>query len=88
MELARAHGASRIARALSLSSQALKDRVEERPPAAEGAVAAGGFVELQSGGFPASAPSVLELSDPSGRKLVIRLSSAVDLPTLVAAFWR
>jgi len=88
VELARAHGGARIARALGVSAQGLKDRLEEGLLVADSAAAAGGFVELNPGVLSPAAPSVMELSDASGRKLVIRFSSAVDLPMLVAAFWQ
>ncbi len=90
VELGRAHGAYRIARALGVNDQTLKDRLEEDPQAGDdGRAAASGFVELGTMLPPTTAAqSVVELSDSTGRKLVIRLSSAPDLPALVAAFWR
>jgi hypothetical protein len=105
VELGRAHGAYRIARALGVNYQTLKDRLEEDPQEQgrrltaagaatgcagdDGAAAASGFVELGTMLLPTTAAhSVVELSDPSGRTLVIRLSRAPDLPALVAAFWR
>ena len=87
VELARAHGVSRIARALGLSYRDLKGRLGERPPVT-GEVAAGEFVELNAALLPAVGASVIEVSDASGRKLVIRLGSPPDVPAVLGAFWR
>lgn len=105
VKLGRAHGAYRIARALGVNYQTLKDRLEEDPQEQvrritatgaatgsagdDGAAAASGFVELGTMLLPTTAAhSVVELSDASGRKLVIRLGGTPDVPAVVAAFWR
>ena len=85
--LAREHGASHTARALGVSYQTLKDRVAE--PAPGGRTGAPGFVEIPGAGLlTGAAPNVVELTDRTGRTLVIRLAGAVDVAGVVAAFLR
>ena len=86
--LAREHGAYRIARALGLNYQTLKDRGGEHSPG-DRTGAPGEFVEIPGTALlTGAAPNVVELSDRSGRTLVIRLAGALDVPGLVAAFFR
>ena len=92
VELARAHGAYRIARALGLSYQRLQGRlavVSGDEQSADGAAATPhGFVELSARLLPAAEQNVVELSDASGRRLVIRLGGQADVPAMIAAFLR
>ena len=85
--LARAHGVARVARTLGVGYETLKERLGD---AGESGMAAGGpaeFVALAGatllGG---AAPAVVEVTDCRGRRLVVRLSGAVDVPAVVAAF--
>jgi hypothetical protein len=81
-DLARAHGVNRTARALRLDYYSLKKRT---------AAAAGpgkripGFVEILPGGMPAGSECMIEVEDPGGAKLRIRLQGGglPDVATLV-----
>lgn len=87
-QLAREQGTNRIARALGLNSQRLKDHLGESRQDTTGGVGAGGFVELGTVRLPAAEQSVVEVSEGSSRKLVIRLAGTPDVAALIAAFWR
>ena len=80
-ELARAQGVNRTARALRLDYYSLK----KRAAAAAGSGERGPqFVEILPGGMPAARPECLiEVEDPSGAKMRIRLQGG-DLPDLAA----
>lgn len=92
VELAREHGAYRIARALGLNYQRLNGRLAVvsggRPSAEDAPATAHGFVELSARLLPAAEQNVVELSDASGRRLVIRLGGHADVPAMIAAFLR
>ena len=81
--LARAHGVSRVARTLGIGYETLKERVSDAGASGVAAefVAIDGATLL--GG---AAPTVVEVTDRRGRRLVVRLSGAVDVPAVVAAF--
>ena len=85
-QLAREQGTNRIARALGLNSQRLKDHLGESRQDTTGGL--GGFVELGTVRLPAAEQSVVEVSEGSSRKLVIRLAGTPDVAALIAAFWR
>jgi hypothetical protein len=80
-ELACAHGVNRTARALRLDYYSLKKRVA----AAAGSGQRGPeFVEILPGGMPAARPEcMIEVEDPSGAKMRIRLQGG-DLPDVAA----
>lgn len=86
-KLAEKQGLNRVAAPLRLNYYSLKRWVEgggdRRRSAAPSSAA---FIEVRA---PAAAPagSVLEL-EKSGLKMTLRLSSALDVGALVAAFWR
>jgi len=82
--LARQHGVNPVAKALRLHYYALKDRLDGTRPRRCRRPA---FVEIAPA---ATVPScfVLELDGSAGRKMTVRLSSAVDVVALVEAFWR
>jgi len=83
-QAAKRFGVSRVASRLSLGHNALKRRaLETRPPT-------GGFVELQGAELLGFGATVLELSDPSGTRLTLRVpvGAALDVGALVAAFRR
>lgn len=86
--LAQKHGVNRVAAPLRLDYYSLKRRVEEgrrgQRTDAEGKPA---FIEVRPLAA-ASAGSVLELEEPGGRKMTLRLSSALDVAAVVEAFWR
>lgn len=86
--LAEEHGLNRVAAPLRLDYYSLKRRVEEgshrRRTAAEAKPA---FIEVRPQAA-APAGSVLELEAPGGRKMTLRLSSALDVAAVVEAFWR
>jgi len=91
--LALSEGVYRTARALRVNFEGLKRRIAERAVNDRGAAApTNAFVEL-SGAQLLAAPSpgtVVELSDESGARMTIRLStgSEVDLARWIAAFRR
>ena len=84
-ELAQELGVYRVARELRVGYASLKDRLDvagERD-----GQATRGFVEIDGPALLAPAPASVELSDPSGLKVAIRLAAgqAVDWAALVAA---
>jgi hypothetical protein len=89
VKLAGRHGINPIARALRLDYYALKGWIDGRghrraPRATRKAPA---FVEVR----PApAAPSVclLEIEEPKGAKMTVRLSSAAEVVAVAEAFWR
>lgn len=88
-ELARGLGAYRVARQLGIGYGSLQDRL--RAGGASGGAAAPAFVAVDGAALFAPAPAAgcgeVELSDPSGLKVVIRLAAgqAVDVGAVVAA---
>jgi hypothetical protein len=91
--LARKDGVYATSRALGVNYGSLKSRTlagagrEEAEPTVRA-----GFVELSPGppvGWTQPAGAVVELSDPDGTKLVIRLAQAteLDVASLAKAFW-
>ena|ERR1700690_1832810 len=93
VSLAREDGVSMTSRILGLSYRSLKDRMAESAPPVGRPRTPFGFVELSpdslmSDASPAAA--VVEISDPDGAKLVIRLRDPadVDVGGLAEAFWR
>ncbi len=91
-ELARELGASRVARALRVGYQSLKDHAGA--PGEHSARASGAFVELAGASLLSAAPapvrSEVELSDARGTTMVIRRAAdqPVDVAALLAAFRR
>lgn len=91
--LARVHGVYWTARALRMSYESLKRRVETAPGGAEGDRGDHpGFIEVgpaQLMGFGQPSGPVVELSDTDGARLVIRLteSGELDARDLAEAFW-
>jgi len=88
-KLAGRYGINPIARALRLDYYALKGWIDGRGHgrAARATRRAPAFVEVR----PApAAPSVclLEIEEPRGAKMTVRLSSAVDVVAVAEAFWR
>ena len=85
-ELAAVHGVSRIAQALRLNYDGLRDRVDEKRPS----VASAGFVEVEVRGCTPSATCVVEFDSGSGSKLTLRFSdpAAIDLIALSTALLR
>lgn len=88
-KLAGRHGINPIARALRLDYYALKGWIDGRGhgKAARTGRKVPAFVEVR----PApAAPSVclLEIEEPRGAKMTVRLSSAVDVVAVAEAFWR
>jgi len=92
VELALECGTYRIARALGLNYQRLKDHIARPVSGSNNGVAASEFVEFSGAIFSPSGTgsSVVELCDSSGQRLVIRLSpgQAVDVAGLAEGFWR
>ena len=91
-ELAREHGAYRVARAVGVGYPSLRDRLgagagHRRPPAEA-------FVAIDTAALfappSATARGEVELSDTSGVKMVIRLGAgeSVDVAAVLAAFRR
>ena len=97
VEMAARHGVFRVSKSLGLEFAKLKKLLEQRngkPRRARGGKVAG-FVELPAaellGGASAVASgAVVELFGSDGARLRISVTgpAAVDLPGLVAAFWR
>ena len=92
VRLARKAGVYPVARALGLNYDSLKERLAASDDVSGGSRKEPVFVEIQGGegggGFGGGAFTV-ELSDPSGRRLVIRAQErgSVDLAALLEAFW-
>ncbi len=91
--LARVHGIYWTARALRMSYESLKRRVETAPGGTEGGRGDHpGFIEVgpaQLMGFGQPSGPMVELSDTDGARLVIRLSENAELDArdLAEAFW-
>ena len=80
-ELACAYGINRTAKALRLDYYSLKKRL---PGVSRSGQRAAEFVEILPGGMPAGQPEcVIEVEDPSGAKMRIRLQGG-DLPDVAA----
>ena len=95
--LAAEHGVFRVAKSLGLEFNKLKKKVQERDgkPRRARASKAAGFVELPAAellgaGSAKASGAVVELFGADGARLRISVTgpAAVDLPGLVAAFWR
>ena len=84
-ELAQELGVYRVARELRVGYGSLKDRLDVAGE--RGGRATRGFVEIDGPALLAAAAASVELSDPSGLKVAIRLAAgqAVDWAALVAA---
>jgi hypothetical protein len=78
-----------VARALGLNYESLKERVAASEGAGDGSGKRPAFVEVQGGGDFRGGALTVELSDPSGRRLLIRAQErgSVDLGALLEAFW-
>jgi len=90
-DVAGRHGVSRTSGVLKLDYYALKERLTQPPPrrgAADGRSPAPSFVELTPGPLPAPSPCELEISDPFGSMLRVRLPAGQvpDLVSLVRTF--
>jgi hypothetical protein len=100
VEMAARHGVYRVSRSLGLEFNKLKKLLEQRngKPRRVGGQKAAGFIEVPAAGLlgaPAAAAAVasgavVELFGADGARLRISVTgpAAVDLPGLVAAFWR
>jgi len=88
VRLARRAGVYPVARALGLNYDSLKQRVDAGDGGGDRSGRRPAFVEIDGGGF-AGGGLTVELSDPSGRRLVIRAPErgSVDLAALLDAFW-
>lgn len=88
-QLARRHGISRVARALRLQYDALRDRAEAAP-GPKATATPGPFVEVPLRTPRTPAACVVELEDERGWKMTLRLAAAhgADAAALVEAFWR
>ena len=88
-KLAGRHGINPIARALRLDYYSLKRWIDGRGhgKAVRSTRRAPAFVEVRPAPV---APSVcvLEIEEPRGAKMTVRLSSAVDVVAVAEAFWR
>lgn len=88
-KLAGRHGINLVARALRLDYYSLKSWIDGsgHGKAARATRRAPAFVEVRPASF---APSlcVLEIEEPRGAKLTVRLSSALDVVAVAEAFWR
>ena len=84
-ELAQELGVYRVVRELRVGYGSLKDRLDVAGE--RGGRATSGFVEIDGPALRAPAAASVELSDPSGLKVAIRLAAgqAVDWAALVAA---
>jgi len=84
-ELAQELGVYRVVRELRVGYGSLKDRLDVAGE--RGGRATSGFVEIDGPALLAPAAASVELSDPSGLKVAIRLAAgqAVDWAALVAA---
>ena len=91
--LARVQGVSRIARALGVSYESLKKRVQGFRTRGKGSEQGlDGFVELSMAELacsPGSAGAEVELSGADGAKMIVRLRAGegVDVLGLAEAFW-
>jgi hypothetical protein len=91
-ELAREHGASRVAGELGLGYRKLRDRVEQASATPNRRLAhANGFVELAGADLLAQRPSMgteLEVRDADGATLLIRIGAGekLDVVGVVGAF--
>ena len=86
-------GVSRVSTALHVEYPALKARVAalEKTTASFSPLTRPTFVELKAlPACPAASAGVVELEDPSGSKMTVRLESGsgLDVLALVQAFWR
>lgn len=95
VSLARRHGIYAIARALRVSYETLKRRVEQPPRNGSlGRLEATGFVEVPAAQLVSSSePSetVVEITAPDGARLVVRLPDGahnLDVLCLADTFWR
>jgi hypothetical protein len=84
-ELARGLGASRVARELRVGYGSLRERMEAGGQ--RSGRGASGFVQIEGAALLAAAPPSVEVCDPSGLQVTIRLGAgqAVDWAALVAA---
>jgi len=86
-DLAREHGVHRIARAVGVGYEGLRDRLDNGRSGRSAKSGAAGFVELNGAALLGGVPhNVVELCDRDGRRLVIRLAGAVDVAEVMATF--
>jgi len=88
--LAQSHGVSPVARALRLNYTALRQRtLAGRAPVLAGKPSAG-FVEVAVPPWPGGPPCSIELEDPRGAKMTVRLACAEAATVLAVAqgLWR
>ena len=85
-KLAAKHGVNRVAAPLRLDYYSLKRRVDEAGQ--RGRARTPAFIEVLPQAATAAEESVLELEAPGGRKMTLRISSAVDVAAAIEAFWR
>ena len=95
VSLARRHGIYAIARALRVSYETLKRRVEQPPRNGSlGRLEATGFVEVPAAQLVSSseaAGTVVEITGRDGARLVVRLRDGdhhLDVMSLADAFWK
>lgn len=89
--LARAHGLSSVARALKVNYTGLKDHLLADSAATPlGVGSRPGFVELPMAQGLVDPPTVIELEDPRGLKLTVRLAQGGNLEALALVWelWR
>ena len=85
--LAREHGLSPVAQALSVNYTALKRHLlaTAAAPVAGASTVPGAFVEVPLAAWPAGAQWVIELEDRSGSKLTLRLAQSDGAAALALA---
>jgi hypothetical protein len=87
VQVARKHGINPVARALRLDYYSVKRRVLGKKRSSK--VNSGPSFVAVDLMPPGMVPQcVLEIEDPSGSKLTVRLSGPVDVVALAEAFWR
>jgi hypothetical protein len=90
--LARRYGLSPVARVLRVNYTGLKRHVVARFPSPGGGTGPGAppFVEVPVGAWPSASPWVIELEDPHGAKLTLRLGPCDGGAALALAqgLWR
>ena len=88
-QLARAHGVHQVARALRLNYERVKRRASSSAGRLQSRKARPAFLELELAQPASNSGCVIELGDPKGARMTIRLpaEAPVDLGALAKAFW-
>ena len=87
--LARVHGVHPISQALRVNYESLRNRVRAGVPAVKGEDKTAAFVELQPAWLDAAPRCTVELREPSGTTMTIKVTDPreLDVVRLLDGFW-